>query len=422
MSLALQYPSAPSRTFSLSLQRGRGTIIDELLVIAWLIAIPLEFPMAAAFRYPVTLTILLALIIHRRDVFPLLRKGAVFFALPALCLVSILWSDAPLQSLRYGTFMAAGLGICAFTAARLDHRQFVNAVLISGSALCLASLIFMRTDFVGGLDGGYAVIGVFPQKNVLGVRMLILTVAALCVLMDRGYEKIWRLLGLAIIAPAMFLLLKSNSATALVLVIAAGLLVVTLGGIWRPAAQIRGLRSALAALALIGFAGASLYVANVHRINPYTEILKKLGKDTSLTGRTDIWRIGNKVIAEKPVLGTGAAAFWRPNVNKATQISRMFNIEDNRFYFHNAYYEVTVHLGFIGLILFLFVMAKIYSILLKDWLLNQRAHDAFFIGIAAILLVRSFTESELFSVFLMNPMILFVGVFMALNRTLLSRR
>ena len=382
----------------------------------WLLAIPLEFPMASAFRYPAAVLVLIAIFLYRHQVFPLLKRGAVFFLLPALCLLSTLWSDAPLLSVRFGAFMAVGLLICAYTAVRLDHRQFVVAILVTSAALCIGSLLFMRTTFVGGLDGGWAVIGIFPHKNVLGVRMLVLIIAALAVLLDNGYEKIWRALAAVIIFPALFLLLKSNSATALVLLLGGGLMVTAIGGLWRPAAAVRGLRPALVALTLVLFAGVSLVVANTYRINPYTEALERLGKDSSLTGRTYIWRIGNEVIADHPVIGVGAGAFWRPGVNQATRIATVFNADNNQFYFHNAYYEVMVHLGIVGLILFLITMTLAYRILILDWLKRQRAVDGFIITIAAILLLRSLTESELFSVFLMNPMIFWTGVFMALLR------
>ncbi len=413
----VQSSAYPSKSVSISLQPGRGTLIDQLLVVLWLFAIPLEFPMASAFRYPVTLLVLLAVMARWRDVVPLLKRGALFFLLPALCLLSALWSDAPLLSVRFGLFMTIGLIICAYTAARLDHRQFVVAIFAGSAILMIGSLIFMRTTFVGGLDGGYAMIGIFPHKNVLGMRMLILLIAAIAIILDHGYGKFWRLAGLAIIAPALYLLFGSNSATALVLLFTAGLLTATLGGVWRPAAKIHGLRLVLAASAVIALAGASLIVTNVYRINPYTEILERLDKDSSLTGRTEIWRIGNQIIEDHPVTGVGAGSFWRPGVDKATRISSMFDTENNQFWFHNAYYEVTVHLGIVGLILFLITIGKAYWILIQHWLMQQRVIDGFIVTIAAILLVRTFTESELFSVFLMNPMIFWTGVFMALLPT-----
>ena len=279
----------------------------------------------------------------------------------------------------------------------------------------LGSLLFMQKAYVGGIDGGYAMIGLFPHKNVLGMRMLVLIIAALVIILDSRYEQIWRLAALAVVPPAIFLLLGSNSATALVLLVACGLIVVSLGGFWRPAARVRGLRLILVAGMVVITAAGSLYVANAYRINPYTAALERLDKDSTLTGRTEIWRIGNQVIEQNPILGVGAGAFWRPGVSRATQIATIFQAEGNKFWFHNAYYEATVHLGFIGVIIFLVTIGRAYWVLLTDWLRRQDLLDSFFVTIAAMLFVRTFTESELFSVFLLNPMIFWTGVFMALR-------
>ena len=180
MSSTTRTASSPqSKAFSLSFHRGRGGIVDQMLVLMWLIAVPLEFPMASALRYPVAALVLVAIALHRHDVVPLLRRGSFFFLLPALCLLSALWSAAPFLSIRFGLFMALGLIICAYTAARLDYRQFVVMVFLSGALLMIGSLLFLESAYVGGLNGGYAMIGIFPHKNVLGMRMLVLIIAAL---------------------------------------------------------------------------------------------------------------------------------------------------------------------------------------------------------------------------------------------------
>ncbi|MCI5047550.1 MAG: O-antigen ligase family protein [Aquisalinus sp.] len=418
----LHTSAGTGRALNLTLQRGRGTIIDQLLVILWLIVIPLEFPMAAFLRYPATALVLLATIVYWRDVLPLLKRGAFFFLLPALCLLSTLWSDAAMLSIRFGAFMAVTLVICAYTAARLDYRQFVVTVFVASSLLMIGSLLFGQTAYVGGLDGGYAMIGIFPHKNVLGLRMLILIIAAIAILLDRRYAPIWRLAAPVMMLPALYLLLGSNSATALVLLFAGGLLTALIGGIWPLAGRVPGLRPLLisGSIVFIGFAG--LAVANIYQVNPYTAFLERLDKDTTLTGRTQIWEVGNQLIEEKPVIGLGAGAFWRPDVNQATRISTLFGAENNQFYFHNAYYEVMVHLGVVGLILFLITMGKAYWLLIRQWLTAPQAQDGFILTIAAILLVRSFTESELFSVFIMNPMIFWTGVFMVLFSDLRRRQ
>lgn len=404
------------RRFSPSLMAGKGTIIDQLLVVLWLIVLPLDFPMAEPLRYPVAALMMLAAAVHYRDILPLLRRALPFFLLPGMAFLSILWADFPFQALRFGILMSAGMVIALYTAARLDHRQIVVCVFIAISLLCLASLANMQRAYVGGVDGGWAVIGVFNHKNVLGGRMVLLLTAALAILLDRRYPQFWRIAALVMHLPAWFLIFKANSATALLLGVGVTLMMTGLGGVWRPAAMVRGLRPAIAALALMLAGAGSLYLVNVERINPYTTALEKLGKDESLTGRTEIWKAGNRVIAKRPVLGTGAGSFWRPGVSVATQVSTRFHAENNLFYFHNAYYEVTVHLGFIGLAVFLFVFFRAFRFLIVDWWQRQKNTDPFFLTLATVALLRTLTESELFMVLMTNPLLVWTGVFLALSR------
>ncbi|MEE9329973.1 MAG: O-antigen ligase family protein [Parvularculaceae bacterium] len=403
------------RNLAVNLQAGRGTIMDELVTICWLIFLPMEFAMGQPLRMPVFAGVMLLVILHWRQVVPLLKRGWPFFLLPAFCLISTLWSGAPLQSLRYGILIALMLIICAWTAARLTHRQIVVAVLISGAILGLMSIANPDIGYSPGIQGGMAMSGVFPQKNVLGMRMLVLIMASLTILVAKGYALRWKLLGAAVLLPAFYLLVGSKSATSLLLLGATGGLILFLSMVWRPAVKVRGLRGAIVAAAVIATSLGGLVLANVYQVDPVEEVLDRLGKNKTLTGRTDIWLVAETVIDEHPFLGVGAGAFWRREENAATKITAMFQVKDYTFFFHNAYYEVRVHLGVLGVGLFVLTCFLAYRQLIGHWLARQRTTDPFFLAIAAILLVRMVTESEMFMVFLMNPMLFWTGVFLALH-------
>ena len=412
--MSLPHP-LPARTFGVNLQAGRGSIIDELVTICWLIFLPMEFAMGQPLRMPVFALTMLMVILHWRQIVPLLKRGWPFFLLSGFCLISTFWSGAPLQSLRYGILIALMLLICAWTAARLTHRQIVVAVLISGTILCLMSVAAPDIGYSPGIQGGMAMSGVFPQKNVLGMRMLVLIIASLTIILAKGYGFAWKVLGGAVLVPAFYLLLGSKSATALLLLGATGGLIFFISMVWRPAVKVRGLRGALLAGAVIATSLGGLVIANVYQVDPVEKVLNRLGKNKTLTGRTDIWLVAETVIDDHPILGVGAGAFWRREENAATKITAMFQVKDYTFFFHNAYYEVRVHLGVFGVGLFVLTCFLAYRQLIGHWLARQGTTDPFFLMIAAILLVRLVTESEMFMVFLMNPMLFWTGVFLALH-------
>ena len=66
-----------------------------------------------------------------------------------------------------------------------------------------------------------------------------------------------------------------------------------------------------------------------------------LGRDATLTGRTDIWAGVLPFVEQSPLLGSGFDVFWTPEIIAAHEIGEA----------HNGYLEVLLHLGSIGLLL-----------------------------------------------------------------------
>jgi O-antigen ligase len=76
-----------------------------------------------------------------------------------------------------------------------------------------------------------------------------------------------------------------------------------------------------------------------------------LGRDLTLTGRTNIWNLLTIPILKRPLLGYGFYAFWLGLEGESAQVIRAAH-----WYFgyaHNGYLEIVLQLGFIGLGVFL---------------------------------------------------------------------
>jgi exopolysaccharide production protein ExoQ len=75
-----------------------------------------------------------------------------------------------------------------------------------------------------------------------------------------------------------------------------------------------------------------------------------LGRDSTLTGRTNIWAMALESIAERPVLGYGYNAFW----NVAPEADRISTILHWKVpHAHNGFIDLTLQLGVVGLALYL---------------------------------------------------------------------
>jgi len=74
-----------------------------------------------------------------------------------------------------------------------------------------------------------------------------------------------------------------------------------------------------------------------------------LGRDETLTGRTQIWDLALDIASANPLLGFGYGSFW----GLETEISSTFGVKQA----HNGYIGVYVEVGIVGiLVLFLFLM------------------------------------------------------------------
>ena len=399
---------------SLQIQRGRGDLIDELTAITAMIVVPLDVPFFQAVRAPITLLILAVVVWRWRAVWPTLRAARYAFALPALCLVSVIWAADPVPAIRHGVLLALTMVIAGGMAARLDKRQFVVSLLLSQGLMAVWSVLDGTVVWSGGLDGGTSLVGIFPHKNVIGQRMMLLTLACGAVLLVRGYRPWLRATAMMLLPIALYLLVGSRSATAIILVFGAMSVLLFARFVWQPALAVRGARPVIASGLLVALPLALLLLEVVLRVDIARDLLGAFGKDTSLTGRTDIWALGNESVRDHPFLGVGAGNFWTFDSWSAVQMSRRMGMENvEGFNFHNAYYEAVVHLGLFGLLTALYIWGRGMAMIVWSWWTAKAWGDPFWVALAAALLVRSFTESELFRPTLPGAILFWFAVFAA---------
>jgi exopolysaccharide production protein ExoQ len=128
------------------------------------------------------------------------------------------------------------------------------------------------------------------------------------------------------------------------------------------------------------------------------DISSAVGRNESLTGRTDVWRQLVPVAMQQPILGYGFGGFWTTNTRKVFDISGA----------HNGYLDVIMELGFVGLVLYaIFLLSNIRKaqrVLTQDF-----DWGALWICYLVMGLLSNITESSLssFSSQMMSIIILF---------------
>ena len=134
-----------------------------------------------------------------------------------------------------------------------------------------------------------------------------------------------------------------------------------------------------------------------------TTFLDMVGKDATFTGRTQLWVGAEMAAQEHPWLGVGVGGFWQYDTGLAQTLNEN-NFKDygTKLSFHNAFLEVRVHLGWIGLVLFVLIVAWCTIRIVLFWLQQGTVENSGLLLITAVIFVAAFTESYLWGTFIVS--------------------
>jgi len=269
--------------------------------------------------------------------------------LGGLTVVSAAWSLDPGLTLRRGLAVVMTLVFALWLAARYTWSDLIRLIALMFAVLAAGSLL------AGAVFPGFGVMneihvgawkGLWWEKNTLGAYMAWAALAFIAAGAS-ARDPIERRLWFAMVLLAAMLVLLSTSRTALL-----SLLVCTAG----PAAIALTRRGfGFAALAMFsGLCGLGALAA-VLVIGPGV-ILEALGRDPTLTGRTEIWAALSDAIAARPWTGHGYGVFWEVDDGPVFWVRQaaVWPVPTA----HNAWLETALSLGLPGMILALIVVGS----------------------------------------------------------------
>ncbi len=270
------------------------------------------------------------------DMLAMMRENRIVVAWGLLALLSALWSAEPATSLYFGLQLLmtvlTGLALCAFWP-RLRIMQFVFLALLAAQ---FYSVFVVMTLPGWGIAPGGEWVGAFTHKNQFGSIMALQIITASCLLLN-GWRPI--LTGSALVG-ALVLLGQSRAGTSM---LALALMLPVLGVV---IAYRAGRRTGhlVCASGLLG--AAALGVAMAGGFDILDAVLAKLGKDSTLTGRTLLWDYGVDAVYASPWVGHGYKAFW--HAEQAAVFNLRYAIGHDVDFFHNNILEVAVAFGMLG--------------------------------------------------------------------------
>ncbi|MGC1305227.1 MAG: O-antigen ligase family protein [Caulobacteraceae bacterium] len=222
--------------------------------------------------------------------------------------------------------------------------------------------------------------GLWYQKNALGGMMAYGVLTCLAASRLSGHRRRW----LAGAALCLGLVLMSRSKTALICTLAPA-------GVFLLVQVAR--RSILLAVAAVFAAGAAAEgLVAILWLAP-DALLKLLGKDPTLTGRTDIWAAIFRQMEHRPLLGYGYGAFWLKDSTPA----KFIRAETGWLVpsAHNGWLDVMVQVGWIGMgLVALAVLVALVAAAVRGWRMDDAGWS---LCIVIAFTMRSLSESVLIS-------------------------
>jgi len=278
--------------------------------------------------------------IHREAFGRTLARSAPILALCGVMLVSPLWSISFTFSLKRSVVHLNTVLLALYMVSRLSFEDamacLAQAIGLGALGSLIAGLGFHAIGVMPtpSLHGAWR--GVYTHKNPLAQAMALGAVIETYLLTTGRSKRI----HVVILFIELALLLRSNSVTSLLIVaVSFGLI-----GVYHSLRLRKTLRRAMMVLIPAGVA----VVAAIFSMVPDLAS-KALGRDATLSGRTELWGQSVRAFQSKPLFGYGYGSFWEAYNPLAIRIWEA--IEWNAPNAHNGFLEVGLDLGVLGVAL-----------------------------------------------------------------------
>jgi len=259
--------------------------------------------------------------------------------------VSAVWAESPAAALDAASRWILNLTMfpIVYAAVRQPrHVQWLFALFVFGALLSAGVGVATGTADTGRLGGS----GV--NANGLGELLIVAVMLAGALGADPRASVPARAVALVAAALAIGALLATVSRGATIGLLAALVLAPVLIG--------PGRRAVAVVLVVLATALAASYLVAVA---PRGNAQRLTTPDATGSGRTDIWKVGWRMVQANPVVGVGAGNYANSTIHyllKPGTLTRSDYIVDDPKAAHNVYLQALAELGVVGLGLFLAIV------------------------------------------------------------------
>lgn len=295
---------------------------------------------------------------------------------------SVLWTSAADVTIRRSIGLAGTVIIGLVLAQRLRPVEILDAVRRAMLIIAVLSLLFYLSGDARAVDPTHDTMrGVVATKNTLGrVMGLGLLAAAATAFIDpqRTRRAIW-----SAVPMVAALLLTGSAGGGLIAVLVLFTLIGAL--LWKASAG----RTFLVGAGALATGTAFLF-------SPATEaddIVGLVGRDLTLTGRTDIWGLSLDALAQQPFIGYGYGTFWHEAgpIQGRRIVALLYWPVPNA---HNGLLDVALDVGLAGVVLAVLLVGGLLVRGVRETRRGQMDVGVLRLSIGLLVLVSNLAESS----------------------------
>ncbi|MGK7913356.1 MAG: O-antigen ligase family protein [Synechococcus sp.] len=282
---------------------------------------------------------------NRDRLAPFIRNGGLIWVIVFLPIISTLWSDYPVVTLRR-SFALVNNGLFGiYLGARYSLKEvmyFLRYIFIFIVVLSLiCAVVFPTVGLMGNPHPG-ALRGVFTHKNSAGVRLALAAVVFLISYLDRlGSSQVVNVICF-VLSCGMIVASQSTTGVGALL-----LSFIVLPFLSIPRGRLSQMLPAIFGLLFVAFVSLLLLVNNADTV------LAAFGESSELTGRATFWPVVIDGIFQRFWIGYGYQAFWAGGLDGPAAILTHLATVNTKFHAHNGFLEMMLGVGFLGMVAFL---------------------------------------------------------------------
>jgi exopolysaccharide production protein ExoQ len=298
------------------------------------------------------------------------------------CATSALWSDDPERTLVDAIGLVLVTLAAIASANTFSTRSILRGLICGVVAVAVLSVLVAVVAPGQGISQDMALQGMYEHRNILSSTLALGLVAMVSGGWALGPRRALRVMLVALVAACT---IAAQSITALASLVAAFAVALALGAVRRLPRNDK-------TLATVGFGALALLCVFLLSHN-LTRLVESVGRDPTLTGRTDIWTAVWTQVAERPWLGHGWGAVWVVGDEAGDYVRGYIGYSIDHS--HNGALDILVQVGAVGLALAVVALVAFGVTAARVYFRGSTQLGSWPLALLALVLFYNISEAQL---------------------------